>query len=108
MLTLRPKPFSVNIVRNFCVNLLNFDLNNSTLSGVIYRGKTVHQTYVEKIKIKLIIFQPHYGLTLQDYSREEEEELNMALAISRSGKKSHTVYQGWATIFVRGPHCSPL
>jgi len=30
MSTLRPKPFSVDIELNFCVDLLNFDLNNST------------------------------------------------------------------------------
>jgi len=31
MSTLRPKPFSVDLERDFCVDLLNFDLNNSTL-----------------------------------------------------------------------------
>ena len=30
MLTLRPKPFSVNLKCNFCVDIINFDLKNST------------------------------------------------------------------------------
>jgi hypothetical protein len=35
MLTLRSKSKSVNIELNFCVDLLNFNLNNSTLINML-------------------------------------------------------------------------
>jgi hypothetical protein len=41
-----------------------------------------------------IHFQPHYGLSLVDYDREEEE-LNLALALSKSGKKSLKKWQNF-------------
>jgi hypothetical protein len=39
-------------------------------------------------------FQPHYGLSLVDYDREEEE-LNLALALSKSGKTSLKKWQNF-------------
>jgi len=48
MSTLRPKPFSVDIERDFCVDLLNFDLNNSTPKFDLFKK-------VSKISVPLFV-----------------------------------------------------
>ncbi len=72
MSTLKPKPFSVDLKCNFCVKLLNFDLNNSTPSVRAEIKFVINREKSMKNSVKVCLKLKEYNKIYQEWKKYEK------------------------------------